>query len=57
MQWNSFGKAETPDDGSLWAKHVVKVGSDRDSCCFYMMHPSVCLYQIINKLSVYTIIF
>jgi hypothetical protein len=32
MQWNSFGIAETPDDGRLRSKHVVKESSDRNSC-------------------------
>jgi hypothetical protein len=32
IQWNSFGIAETPDDGCLRPKHVVKRKSDRNSC-------------------------
>jgi hypothetical protein len=32
IQWNSFGIAETPDDGRLRPKHVVKGRSDRKSC-------------------------
>jgi hypothetical protein len=30
LQWNSFGIAETPDDGLLRPKHVVKGRSDRN---------------------------
>jgi hypothetical protein len=32
VQWNSFGIAETPDDGRLGPKHIVKRRSDRNSC-------------------------
>jgi hypothetical protein len=32
--WNSFSIAETPNDGRLGPKHVVKGRSDRNSCIF-----------------------
>jgi hypothetical protein len=32
VQWNSFGIADTPDEGRLRPKHVVKRRSDRNSC-------------------------
>jgi hypothetical protein len=32
VQWNSFGIAETTDDGCLGPKHVVKERSDRNIC-------------------------
>jgi hypothetical protein len=32
VQWNSFGIAETPDDGILGPKYDVKGRSDRNSC-------------------------
>jgi hypothetical protein len=32
VEWNSSGLAETPDDGRLGPKHVVKGSSDRHSC-------------------------
>jgi hypothetical protein len=35
VQWNSFGIAETPDDGRLGPKHVVRRRSDRNSCIVY----------------------
>jgi hypothetical protein len=31
IQWNSFGIAETPEDGRLRPKHVVKRRGDRNS--------------------------
>jgi hypothetical protein len=31
MQWNSFGIPETPEDGRLHLKHVMKGGSGTNS--------------------------
>jgi hypothetical protein len=32
IQWNSFGIAETPEDGHLRPKHVMKGRSDSNNC-------------------------
>jgi hypothetical protein len=56
MQWKSFGMTETPDDGCLRLKHVLK-GSDRNSCIVGRVILCVTVYKNATFLSVLSVFY